>query len=200
MGCKMEDIAEKCDVSKSMLYHYFKRKEDVLFEILRNHVTALNQTVEDYLNSETSRDKEELFRCFIEKYLERSSNARQRHAVTLNDTRYLTQDQLVLQEDLERRNVELLVQVLRRVKPNLKKEEYKVYAMLLIGMINWVELWHRSSGVVSRAELCDRISVLFLNGFLEDYRPLSERAVEAEANRAPASSPRKPRGRSIAYS
>jgi AcrR family transcriptional regulator len=169
MGCKMEDIANKCEVSKSMLYYYFPRKEDVLFEILRGHVSSLNQTIEDYLNSAEATDPNEFFRRFIEKYLERSSNARERHAVTLNDTRYLTHDQIVLQENLERRNVELLTQVLKRVNTSFSPKEYKVYALLLIGMINWIELWHRSSGQISRSELYDRVSVLFLHGFLQGY-------------------------------
>jgi TetR/AcrR family transcriptional regulator len=175
MGCKMEDIAEKCNVSKSMLYHYFKKKEDVLFEILRDHVTSLNKVIEDYLAQTVCEDQLEFFVRFIEIYLERSSKARERHAVTLNDTRWLTHDQMVLQEDLERRNVDLLVQVLRRVNPNFTAREYKVYALLLVGMINWVELWFRSSGSMSRAELCDRISFLFLKGFLEDYSKKKKR-------------------------
>jgi AcrR family transcriptional regulator len=171
MGCKMEDIAEKCDVSKSMLYHYFKRKEDVLFEILQQHVSALNKTIENYLhNTVEHKDKLKYFGGFIETYLERSSHARERHAVTLNDTRYLTRDQVALQEDLERKNVQLIVEVLQKVNPKLTASEYKVYALLLVGMINWVELWYRSSGSMSQAELWDRISVLFLTGFLAKYK------------------------------
>jgi AcrR family transcriptional regulator len=171
IGCKMEDVAEKCDVSKSMLYHYFKRKEDVLFEILQQHVSSLNKTIESYLqNTVDYKDKLKYFGGFIETYLERSSNARERHAVTLNDTRYLTREQIVLQEDLERRNVQLIVEILQKVNPRLTAPEYKVYALLLVGMINWVELWYRSSGSMSQGEVGDRISVLFLNGFLAKYK------------------------------
>jgi TetR/AcrR family transcriptional regulator len=169
VDCKMEDIAEKCNVSKSMLYHYFKKKEDVLFEILREHVSYLNKTIEDYLATAKCADKLEYFNRFIEKYLERNTKARERHAVTLNDTRWLTQEQMALQENLERRNIDLIVQVLKKVNPDLNVREYKVYALLLIGMINWVELWFRSSGAMSRNELYERISLLFLKGLLEDY-------------------------------
>jgi AcrR family transcriptional regulator len=170
MGCKMEDIAAKCDVSKSMIYHYFKRKEDVLFEIVREHVTALNKTIEDYLLDAAYSEPHQFFGHFIEKYLEKSTKARERHAVTIRDTRWLTHDQMTVQQDLERRNVDLVAKVLKRLDPGYTPREYKVYAFLLIGMINWIELWYRASGSMTRSELYDRIAALFLDGFDEKYR------------------------------
>ena len=167
--CKMEDIAERCDVSKSMLYHYFARKEDVLFEILQEHVSSLNSTIRRYLDAAKCADRAQFFRRFIELYLERATKARERHAVTLNDTRWLTAEQLAVQEDLERQNIALIVEVLRAVNPGYADREYRVYALLLIGMINWLELWYRPAGSMPRHELYDRISLLFLEGFLAKY-------------------------------
>jgi len=46
------------------------------------------RSIEEYLETADSSDKYAFFRGFIERYLERSSKARERHAVTLNDTRY----------------------------------------------------------------------------------------------------------------
>ncbi len=168
-ACKMEYIAEKCDVSKSMLYHYFKVKEDLLFEIVNAHVMSLNKTIEDYILTADSSDKRQFFSRFIEKYLEKSPRGRERHAVTITDTKWLTPDQLATQESLERRNADLIVEILKTVNPAYGAGEYKVYAFLLIGMINWIELWYSNRGSISRPELFDRISVLFLNGFLAGY-------------------------------
>jgi AcrR family transcriptional regulator len=174
LRCKMEDIAARCDVSKSMLYHYFARKEDVLFEILQEHVSSLNETMRRYLEEtvreKTARDdKVVLFRNFIEIYLDRATKARERHAVTLNDTRWLTPEQLAVQEDLERQNIALIVDVLKAVNSGYGDREYRVYALLLIGMINWLELWYRPAGSMPRQEIYDRISFLFLRGFLAEY-------------------------------
>jgi len=170
VGCKMEDVAEKCGVSKSMLYYYFPRKEDILFEILRGHVTNLNGAIEEHLKTANSKDPVEFFRGYIEVYLERSSNARERHAVMLNDTRFLPRDMILLQENLERRNVQLTTEILERVAPGNSATELKVYAFLLLGMINWVELWFHDSGSVSRPELYDRIASVFLKGFLKGFQ------------------------------
>ena len=168
--CRMEDIAERCDVSKSMLYHYFKRKEDLLYEILREHVTKLNDVIETYLATAPLVDSRDYLIDFLLGYLKISTQARERHAVTINDTRWLTDEQLRMQEALERRNTDLMIEILRRVNPNYKKDEYRVYAFLLIGMMNWVGLWYRESGRMTRAELHDRIGQLFLNGFMVEYK------------------------------
>jgi len=177
-ACKMEDIAERCNVSKSMLYHYFKRKEDVLFEIVYDHVVSLNGTIENYLASANDGNKRLFFGRFLEKYLQKSTPGRERHAVTIRDTRWLTPEQLAKQEMLERKNADLIVQVLKKVNPNYTAREYKVYAFLLIGMINWIELWYSSRGAMTRPELYDRIAVLFLDGFLAGYRDSKPLPVE----------------------
>lgn len=170
VGCRMEDIAERCDVSKSMLYHYFSRKEDLLFEILREHVTNLNSTIEVYLGTAERKDQLEYFSGFLDKYLEQATKAREKHAVTIRDTRWLTPSQLAIQEHLERRNIELIVEVLKVVLDGYSAKEYRVYALLLIGMINWIELWFNPSGPIPRAELYDRVSLLFIKGFLEKFK------------------------------
>jgi AcrR family transcriptional regulator len=196
-ACKMEDIAEHCNVSKSMLYHYFKRKEDVLFEIVYDHVVSLNGTIENYLASADDSNKRLFFGRFLEKYLQKSTPGRERHAVTIRDTRWLTPEQLAKQEMLERKNADLIVQILRKVNPSYTSREYKVYAFLLIGMINWIELWYSSRGAMTRPELYDRIAVLFLDGFLAGYHDSKvppaengarkrESALRLRGSRAPA--------------
>ena len=170
VSCRMEDIAERCDVSKSMLYHYFKRKEDILYAILSEYVARLNMFIEEFLEQEVAADRKSYFQNFLTEYLQIAIESREKHAVTLNDTRWLTAEQLRLQEDLERRNVDLFVELLKRVNPNYAVTEYRVYAFLLIGMINWVGLWYKSSGQISPGELYDRIGQLFLDGFMTEYK------------------------------
>ena len=170
VSCRMEDIAERCDVSKSMLYHYFKRKEDILYAILSEYVARLNMFIEEFLEQEVAADRKSYFQNFLTEYLQIAIESREKHAVTLNDTRWLTAEQLKLQEDLERRNVDLFVELLKRVNPGYAVTEYRVYAFLLIGMINWVGLWYKSSGQISPGELYDRIGQLFLDGFMTEYK------------------------------
>ena len=45
---------------------------------------------------------------------------------------------------------------------------YKPYTMLLVGMLNWTDVWYRTEGPMKPKELCERITQLFLHGFLAD--------------------------------
>ena len=164
--CKIEDIAEECGVSKSAIYHYFSTKENVLFELLNRHVRALNDVIKRHLSHADGVDRIEFFRQFIRDYLDSYASTRQRHVVTIKETRYLTKEQLEIQEQLERENAVLMREVIRVVRPDLPMVEYTVHAFLLIGMLNWVDLWFQRGGMMPRTQLADRISNLFLDGFL----------------------------------
>jgi hypothetical protein len=40
--------------------------------------------------------------------------------------------------------------------------------MMLIGMLNWTDVWYRPSGPLKSAELCERMTRLFLDGFMAE--------------------------------
>lgn len=167
-GSRMEEIAAACSVSKSMLYHYFAKKEDVLFAILQEHVSYLAHAIRQYLAQDKLQDKLTFFGGFVEVYLQPSNNSRSRHVVALHDMRYLTDEQKKKQIRLEREVLGLIEILLEALKPGASRSHYKVSAFLLIGMLNWVELWYRRSGLISPGELSRKIATLFLTGFLEE--------------------------------
>lgn len=164
-GCKMEDIAKACNASKSMLYHYFAKKEDVLYEILRQHLVRILSSLEDYHEKSSTKDLDSYFRGYIETYLEKSETARASHVVALHDRRYLTSDQQNKIIKLERKILDVIGMLLRDINKDYSDTEYRAYSLLLIGMVNWVELWYRRSGKLSPGELYAMVAKLFLHGF-----------------------------------
>lgn len=167
-GCKMEDIAEACGVSKSMLYHYFKKKEDILYEMLRERVTQIIEALEQYeIREAGNRNMDQYFCRFVEAYLEKSRETRSRHVVALHDRRYLPSPQHDKIVKLERKVIDLVSAFLRNVSPNYSDVEYRAYSLLLLGMINWAEMWYRSSGKITPDELYAMVTKLFLHGFSE---------------------------------
>ncbi len=163
-GTRMEQIAESCGVSKSMLYHYFKKKEDVLFAILQSHVTRLVKLVEAHLRDKSELGDEEFFRGFVQLWLEPSSVVRARHVVGMVEMRHLTAAQKNKQVKLEKVLLDLVGDVLVKLNGKVASNEKRVYSLLLIGMMNWVELWYKEAGAVSPAELYKMVGRLFLDG------------------------------------
>ncbi|WP_031358332.1 TetR/AcrR family transcriptional regulator [Caballeronia sordidicola] len=166
-GTKMEQIAERCDVSKSMLYHYFERKEDVLFAIMQEHVLRLIKLVQLHVESGRTDNKEEFFRYFVQLWLEPSDDVRARHVVALVDMRYLTDKQKAKQKKIEKILLDLVSNVLATVNGNVNPVERKIYSLLLVGMMNWIEIWYKESGAISPRDLYEMVGGLFLSGFLE---------------------------------
>ena len=161
----MEDIAAKCGVSKSMLYHYFDRKEDVLYEILQTHLKTLIEALQDFTFDASNGSRLDSFYEFVEIYLEQSNISRAKHVVALHDMRYLTETQQKEQKRLERKLIDVVVGILEKITPGLSVKDYRLFTLLLIGMMNWAELWYRRSGPLSPPEFYAKLSNLFLNGF-----------------------------------
>ena len=47
LGASIADLAEACDSSKSLIYHYYTSKEDILYDVMHSHVRALLDTAEE---------------------------------------------------------------------------------------------------------------------------------------------------------
>lgn len=165
-GTKMEQIAEQCGVSKSMLYHYFEKKEDVLFAIMQEHVLRLIKLVEGHIKEKGDTDPDEFFRGFVQLWLEPSEGVRARHVVALVDMRYLTPKQKAKQVKLEKIMLDLVSKVLTRLNGNVDAAGSRVHSLLLIGMMNWIELWYKQSGSISPGELYKMVGRLFTSGFM----------------------------------
>jgi len=165
-GSRMDEIGSACGVSKSMLYHYFKKKEDVLADILQEHVSLLIESIGAHVRGGLKGNEFEYFRRFTEIYLNPSVTSRASHVVAMHDVRYLTPKQRKKQVKLERQLLGLIEAILQEMKPGQSRTDYRISAFLLVGMLNWVELWYDESGQLSPAKFYEKIARLFLTGFL----------------------------------
>lgn len=164
-GSTMIEVAQACGASKSHLYHYFARKEDLLFEIVRVHITAQLDELETAVNQ--ALPAEERFDRYVETFVARGANSRNEHLVLMNDIKFLPDAQRREVRKLENRIVDLLVGVLHEINPELMpaRSPRGPYAMLLFGMIIWTFTWYEKSGAIPPRELAARISQLFVHGF-----------------------------------
>jgi len=161
----MIDVAKACGASKSRIYHYFSSKEDVLFDIVLEHVKRLD----DDLSAVSSRPNPapQRFADFVEVFIKCSADSRNEHLVLVNDIKFLPDDKRKQILKLEEHLISLLISLLQEINPTLMAP-VKVrtpYAMLLFGMVIWTFSWYEKSGAISPKELAARISQLFLCGF-----------------------------------
>ena len=165
-SAKMQDIAKACGATKSMLYHYFPTKDDLLFAMLEEHLEKLIASIEE-VSAQTGTHKQR-FNEFVLVYTQKSAQSRRRHVITMNDVKYLPKPMQTPLLALERQVCDLIALLLRKLNPGLPEQVYKPYTMLLLGMLNWTDTWYKTNGTMKPQELCDRISRLFLRGFLAE--------------------------------
>jgi AcrR family transcriptional regulator len=170
-NAKMQDIAAACGATKSMLYHYFPTKDDLLSAILTDHLEKLILSIK--APAVENKTIEARFSGFIESYVQKSALSRQRNVTAMNDIKFLPKAMQIPLLALQVKVTDLVADLLRELNPGLPKDVYKPYSLLLIGMLSWTDYWHRPSGKMKSTELCERISRLFLTGFLAEKSPAS---------------------------
>ncbi|KZY57223.1 hypothetical protein A3736_00445 [Erythrobacter sp. HI0063] len=163
-NAKLQAVATACGATKSMLYHYFSSKDDLLSAMLTEHLDQLLSDIEDVGSSDL--EPEEKFRKFIVLYVQKSNASRQRHVSAMNDVKYLPEEKREPLIQLERDVIEATAQILASLRPDLPRDEVKTRSLLLLGMLNWTDLWYDPAGRLSPDMLCDRIGRLFLDGYL----------------------------------
>ena len=161
---KLQDIARDCGATKSMLYHYFPTKDDLLLALLSEHLDRLIAEVEEAISG--GEDAGACFDAFIKTYVLKSVQSRQRHLSAMNDVKFLPPDMQSVLRVKQKKVTDLVTALLRDLNPALPPKVYKPYALMLLGMLNWLDLWFQPDGAVTADELCSRISRLFKDGYL----------------------------------
>lgn len=161
----MMDIAKACGASKSHLYHYFASKEELLYAIAHEHITAqvelLNGIAEQPLSAE------QRFEQFVDVFMQGAARSRNEHLILMNDIKFLPKAQ---HDEIRRLETVLMggmESLLHELNPELMAEErfQTPYALLLFGMMIWTFTWYRRDGSIKPHELAQRISTLFVHGF-----------------------------------
>ena len=156
-GTSVSSLAEACKTSKSLFYHYYPSKEDVLYAVMASHIDQLVADVE----AVTAGDKparsrlSDLVHAFMRDYV----GAANRQKVLLNELNSLPDDKRSIIVKKQKWIVDSVRDLLIAVNPKLAEDMAKarVEAMLLFGMLNWTHTWFDPNGPVSTKVLADMV-------------------------------------------
>ena len=159
----MNRIAEACGVSKANLYHYYKDKDELLFDVIRFHLQHLLEVVE--AARDAALNPFDQLRAFAAALLEAYRDADAQHNVQISSMRFLADDRQVALKSMERDLVQTFSDAVAAVAPQLKGTTLlKPITMSLFGMVNWHYLWFKPSGAVTRADYADLVTRLIVDG------------------------------------
>ena len=161
LGASIADIGRACGASKSLIYHYYPSKEDILFEVMDSHLLQLTGAVETVASSAASPERKlkDLTHRFMGAYI----GAADRHRVLLNELGNLPAARRIMIVARQRALIEAVERLIAEVRPDLATPRTRrALTMLFFGMINWTHTWFRPEGAVGAEELADLASGLVL--------------------------------------
>ena len=159
----MSELAQACGMSKPLLYHYYRDKQQILFDITNGHVDRLIDITGEVRSRKLAPDTH--FRALVSAFMHEYEHARSHHMVLVQDVKYLGAAQYERVRQKERQIVDEFVRVIAALKPRLNRRQLRVpLAMILFGMINWTFTWLRPDGPLSYGDMASVVSEIFLHG------------------------------------
>jgi AcrR family transcriptional regulator len=159
-GASIAEIAEAGGTSKSLIYHYFPSKDDILHEVMTTHLDALVEAAEETTASGSAHEKlNALTHAFMRLYV----GAQDSHKVLLNELDNLPPARRTEVVAKQRRIIGAVETLVRELRPGAGDLALPL-AMLFFGMINWTHTWFRPGGAVDAERLADEAVKLMLGG------------------------------------
>lgn len=154
-GASMADLAAACATSKSLLYHYYPSKEDLLYAVMLSHIDQLVTDVAA-VAQETGTAREKLDRM-LHRFMHNYVGAASRQKVLLNDLAHLPDDKRESIVAKQRAIIKAVQGLIVELNPALAKDPAaaRVRTMLLFGMINWTHTWFDPAGPASADGIAD---------------------------------------------
>lgn len=163
-GASVADIAQRGKISKSLVYHYYESKEDILYDVMISHVRALEDAAREVMAIADAPDRKlrELTHRFMALYV----GAASRHKVLLNDLDNLPKPRRSEIVAVQRRLIEMVQKLLVEIEPALKRRSGAAFtaAMLYFGQINWTHTWFDPRGPISAGALAEMAVDVVLGG------------------------------------
>ncbi len=157
-GTAVAELAKACDTSKSLIYHYFPSKDDILYAVMVEHLDALTEAAETACASGSAEVRlRKLTVAFMRLY----ASAQNQHKVLLNELDNLPPARRADVVAKQRRIIDAAESVLAEIATGGGELPA---TMLFFGMINWTHTWFRPGGAVSAGELADMAVDLMLGG------------------------------------
>ncbi len=165
-GASVADLAEACETSKSLIYHYYPSKEDILYAVMVSHLDQLVQDVAEAASADAGPRTR--LSTMVHGFMRHYVGAADRQKVLLNELDSLPPERRRAIVSKQRTIIDAVTLLLVEIDPVLAADpaRARVQTMLLFGMINWTHTWFDPDGPVS----ADQIGRMALDLMLNSHR------------------------------
>ncbi len=180
-NASMAELAKACGVSKPLLYHYYRDKEHILFDIADSYMDQLLDIVAGVKAAALAPQPH--LEALLTRFMDEYGHSQHRHMVLVQDVKFLQAEQAEQVTAKQRRVVAAFAEAVERVEPGLRRRHLdKPVAMILFGMINWTFTWLRADGRFTHADMAPVVCRIVLEGI----RGLVDKDVMKHKEKSPA--------------
>jgi AcrR family transcriptional regulator len=171
LGASIADLAKACRTSKSLIYHYYPSKEDILFDVMHSHVATLLETADAVLRRALA--PEESLRTITMEFMKHYVGAAARQKVLLNELGHLPKERRAVIVGIQNRLIDIVQSTIAEIRPELGERAplKRPAALLYFGMINWTHTWMDPTGPAAPPRIAALAANLFLDGILKAEIP-----------------------------
>ncbi len=157
-------------MNASTLYHYFRGKEDMLFQLMDDAMDEALAIIEEICQAHISpQEKLERVLVYYAKYF---AGDREKEILLVNEMPSLKGEYSTILIDKQRRYVHLIRSILDELfDQGMMKEMNATTAIFaFFGMVHYTIKWYDKHGQVSLDELADMFMEIFARGILKQTR------------------------------
>src|ERR1043165_4984899 len=157
-GASVAELAKACHTSKSLIYHYFPSKDDILYAVMAEHLDALTEAAEAACaNGSVDARLRALTVAFMRLY----ASAQNHHKVLLNELDSLPPKR---REDVVAKQRRIIAAAESVIAEISTPGSARVNTMLFFGMINWTHTWFDPGGPFMPEALALRVVEIMQRG------------------------------------
>lgn len=160
----MNAIADACGISKANIYHYYRGKDALLFDMLDGYLSELRDRVLSV--DDPSLPPKTRFRHAVREVLRAYQGADDHHKIQVSGLGPLPEEQQNVLRGYQRELVAHLSGILREIAPErlADKGVLRATTMSVFAMLNWYFMWSSGAGPEEREDYADLVASLTLTG------------------------------------
>ena len=164
LGASVAELADTCAISKSLLYHYYPAKDDILFDVMDTHVQTLVEAATRIEAGEGTADAR--LRALAHALMRLYSGAQASQKILLNELPNLPAPRRAIIVKHQRDLLDVVDRLTIELRPKLTKSPAlrRPIVMMFFGMLNWTHIWFDPNGPTKAGKIADLATEMFLGG------------------------------------
>lgn len=170
LDTSIRDIGAKAGMSSSLVYHYYKDKEEILFQIVHNASRDLLCALQEV--EARIADPQECLKQMLAVHIQllyHGPRRKKESKIVVEDHYFLHGKRREIIRSQQRQIYDLYLKKLKELAETgvMNDVDATVVNFSLFGIINWFHRWYKEGGRLSKEEVAEHIQRLLFHGIVK---------------------------------